>query len=200
MILTDTMCFFCFFRDGLKLKHLKPSRNDHHCSLTVPAVRHVWPLLEGSQQWRYDILSLLFEWSQRSISAKAMAEFAARYPQHLQMLIDIVAKEKKEDALPPGKGGTGKKRGGWSIMLHLCFIMRAKESGDCGLEILFRTVGSLPFHTFLLCFFKFTMAIVPTGTTSLKGDYFFCWSIQVKELVILIHIISYCQSSYIYII
>lgn len=108
MILTNTTCFFCFFWDGLKLKHLKPSRNDHHCSLTVPAVRHVWPLLEGSQQWRYDILSLLFEWSQRSISAKAMAEFAARYPQHLQMLIDIVAKEKKEDALPPGKGGTGK--------------------------------------------------------------------------------------------
>lgn len=84
-------------------------QNDHHCSLTVPAVRHVWPLLEGSQQWRYDILSLLFEWSQRSISAKAMAEFAARYPQHLQMLIDIVAKEKKEDALPPGFQDNAKK-------------------------------------------------------------------------------------------
>lgn len=84
-------------------------QNDHHCSLTVPAVRHVWPLLEGSQQWRYEILSLLFEWSQRSISAKAMAEFAARYPQHLQMLIDIVAKEKKEDALPPGFQDNAKK-------------------------------------------------------------------------------------------
>ena len=77
-------------------------QNDHHCSLTVPAVRHVWPLLEGANDWRYDILSLLFEWSQRSISAKGMAEFAAKYPQHVQMLIDIIAQEKKEDALPPG--------------------------------------------------------------------------------------------------
>ena len=142
-------------------KTLKPSRNDHHCSLTVPAVRHVWPLLEGSQQWRYDILSLLFEWSQRSISAKAMAEFAARYPQHLQMLIDIVAKEKKEDALPPGKGGTGNKTG-W-LEHHVASMFCNESEGVWGLGSR-NSVShwSLPFHTFLLCFFKFTMAIVPT--------------------------------------
>eukprot|EP00438_Fugacium_kawagutii_P009192 Skav234284 [mRNA] locus=scaffold2271:23238:24854:+ [translate_table: standard] len=76
--------------------------SDHHCSLTVVAARHVWPLLEADHAWRYDILALIFEWSQRSISGKALAEFAAKYPQHLQMLIEIIDKEKKEDALPPG--------------------------------------------------------------------------------------------------
>ena len=64
-----------------------------------------------------------------------MAEFAARYPQHLQMLIDIVAKDKKEDALPPGRGGTAD-----GLDHHVVFGEEAKEFGDCGLEILFRTV------------------------------------------------------------
>ncbi len=82
--------------------------SEHHCALTVPAVRHVWPFLESQDvtqdvSFRYDILSLLYEWSQCSISAKPMAEFAARYPNHVQMLIDVITTEKKEDALPPGK-------------------------------------------------------------------------------------------------
>lgn len=33
---------------------------------------------------------------------RSMAEFASRYPEHVQLLIDIVASERKEDALPPG--------------------------------------------------------------------------------------------------
>lgn len=83
--------------------------SEHHCALTVPAVRHVWPFLESQDvtlsnvSFRYDTLSLLYEWSQCSISAKPMAEFAARYPNHVQMLIDVITTEKKEDALPPGK-------------------------------------------------------------------------------------------------
>lgn len=89
---------------ALQVLLLLARHSDHHCSLTVVAARHVWPLLEGSHAWRYDILSLIFEWSQRSISGKSLAEFAAKYPQHLQMLIEIVEKEKKEDALPPGGG------------------------------------------------------------------------------------------------
>ena len=149
-MMTDAICFFW---DWLQVKHLKPSRNDHHCSLTVPAVRHVWPLLEGSQQWRYEILSLLFEWSQRSISAKAMAEFAARYPQHLQMLTDIVAKEKKEDALPPGTGGRGLGRG-WLDHVALMFCKETK--GGWGLwspSSVSRCLRKFVFRKFLLRFF-----------------------------------------------
>jgi len=89
--------------------------SEHHCALTVPAVRHVWPFLESQDvtlsnvSFRYDTLSLLYEWSQCSISAKPMAEFAARYPNHVQMLIDVITTEKKEDALPPGFQDNAKK-------------------------------------------------------------------------------------------
>lgn len=76
--------------------------SDHHCALTAAAVRSVWPLLEV-EEWRYQVLFLLFEWSQRSISGKTMAEFAGRYPDpHVQLLIDMVTKEQKENILPPG--------------------------------------------------------------------------------------------------
>eukprot|EP00439_Symbiodinium_sp_Y106_P020684 s1054_g2.t1 len=76
--------------------------SDHHCALTAAAVRSVWPLLEV-EEWRYQVLFLLFEWSQRSISGKTMAEFAGRYPDpHVQLLIDMVTKELKENILPPG--------------------------------------------------------------------------------------------------
>ncbi|CAJ1395632.1 unnamed protein product [Effrenium voratum] len=82
--------------------------NDHHCSLTAPALRHVWPMLLV-EDWRYQILSLLHEWSSRSITVRSMAEFASRYPEHVQLLIDIVASERKEDALPPGFEDSAKK-------------------------------------------------------------------------------------------
>mmetsp|Transcript_145039 Transcript_145039/g.368022 ORF Transcript_145039/g.368022 Transcript_145039/m.368022 type:complete len:1105 (+) Transcript_145039:115-3429(+) len=81
---------------------LAGSGSDHHCALTAPAVRHVWPLL-ACDEWRHPVLELLLEWSQRTISAKAMAEFAARHPEpHLRLLIDAVTTESKENMLPPG--------------------------------------------------------------------------------------------------
>jgi len=82
--------------------HVFASSSDHHCALTAPAVRHVWPLL-SSGEWRHAVLELLLEWSQRTISARAMAEFASRYPEpHLRLLVDAVANESKENMLPPG--------------------------------------------------------------------------------------------------
>lgn len=78
------------------------SCSDHYCALTAPAVRHVWPLL-SCITWRHAVLELLLEWSQRSISARAMAEFAGRNPEpHLRLLLDVVTQETKENLLPPG--------------------------------------------------------------------------------------------------
>jgi len=79
------------------------SRNsDHHCELSAAAVRHVWPLL-SSETWRHSVLELMLEWSQRSVSAKSLAEFAGRYPSpHLQLLIDAMTRDTKENVLPPG--------------------------------------------------------------------------------------------------
>uniref|UniRef100_A0A7S4QH08 Protein unc-45 homolog B n=1 Tax=Alexandrium monilatum TaxID=311494 RepID=A0A7S4QH08_9DINO len=82
--------------------HALASCSDHHCALTVSAVRHVWPLLSCST-WRHGVLELLLEWSQRSITAKAMAEFAGRNPDpHLCLLLEAVTRETKENLLPPG--------------------------------------------------------------------------------------------------
>jgi len=86
----------------LGVLHVLSSSSDHHCALTAPAVRHVWPLITNND-WRHAVLELLFEWSQRSISAKSMAEFAGRYPDpHLRTLVEIVASDSKENILPPG--------------------------------------------------------------------------------------------------
>lgn len=76
--------------------------SDHHCALTAPAIRHVWPLL-ANESWRQEILELLMEWSQRSISGKTLAEFAGRYPDpHVRLLIDAAASDAKDTMLPPG--------------------------------------------------------------------------------------------------
>jgi tetratricopeptide (TPR) repeat protein len=86
----------------LSVLHILASFSDHHCALTMPAVRHIWPLLENVE-WRQDVLELLMEWSQRSISAKAMVEFAGRYPDpHLHRLLEIIKTETKENMMPPG--------------------------------------------------------------------------------------------------
>jgi len=86
----------------ISVLHVLTSLSDHHCALTMPAVRHIWPLLENAE-WRQDVLELLMEWSQRSISAKAMVEFAGRYPDpHLHRLLEIVTTEVKENVMPPG--------------------------------------------------------------------------------------------------
>jgi hypothetical protein len=78
------------------------SNNDHHCELTSSAVRHIWPFL-SSETWQHSVLQLLMEWSQRSVSVKAMAEFCGRYPKpHLDLLVEAITQETKKNVLPPG--------------------------------------------------------------------------------------------------
>lgn len=85
----------------LKILHLLASQSDLHCELSASCVRHVWPLL-SSETWRHAVLEVLMEWSQRSVSGKAMSEFASRHPKpNLQLLIEAVTEEKKENMLPP---------------------------------------------------------------------------------------------------
>lgn len=77
------------------------SSSELHCELTSNAVRHVWPFL-GSEVWRHKVLELLHEWSQCSVSARALAEFASRYPEpHFRLLVEAVTQDKKENLLPP---------------------------------------------------------------------------------------------------
>jgi len=72
-------------------------------------VRHIWPLL-SSDSWRHKVLELLLEWSQYSVSARSLAEFASRYPKpHLSLLIDAAAKDDKENILPPNFEETARK-------------------------------------------------------------------------------------------
>lgn len=86
----------------LGVLHFFAAGSDHHCALTAPAVRHIWPMLTN-KSWRQAVLELLMEWSQRSISAKTMAEFAGRYPDpHLKLLVEALTIECKENMLPPG--------------------------------------------------------------------------------------------------
>jgi hypothetical protein len=85
----------------LQVLHLLASQSDNHCELTSHAVRHVWPLIV-CPTWRYAVLQLLMEWSQRSVSQKAVAEFASRYPEpHFNLLIEAVTSESKDNILPP---------------------------------------------------------------------------------------------------
>jgi len=85
----------------LQILHALASQSDLHCELSSPCVRHIWPLL-SSNVWRHSVLELLMEWSQRTVSAKAMAEFASRHPKpNLQLLIEAATEEKKENMLPP---------------------------------------------------------------------------------------------------
>jgi len=85
----------------LELLLILATQSDHHCELSASAIRHVWPLL-SSDEWRQSVLELLMEWSQRSVSARSLAEFASRYPKpHFHLLIDAATKETKENILPP---------------------------------------------------------------------------------------------------
>eukprot|EP00933_Yihiella_yeosuensis_P038890 TRINITY_DN32836_c0_g2_i1.p1 TRINITY_DN32836_c0_g2~~TRINITY_DN32836_c0_g2_i1.p1 ORF type:complete len:1121 (+),score=299.94 TRINITY_DN32836_c0_g2_i1:74-3364(+) len=89
--------------------HVLATSSDHHCALTAPAIKHIWPLL-AVDALRYDVLRVLMEWSQRSISGKAMADFASRYPEpHVSMLISILNTESKDSLLPPGFEDRAKK-------------------------------------------------------------------------------------------
>lgn len=84
----------------LSVLHLLASNSDHHCELTVFAVRHVWPLL-AEPRWRHAVLELFAEWSQRPLCGKAMAEFAGRHPDpHLRLFLDAIIIESKENMLP----------------------------------------------------------------------------------------------------
>merc|ERR1719174_1083270 len=50
------------------------------------------------------------EWSQCTVSGRAMAEFASRYPKpHMHLLIEAVTAEKKENILPPGFEDTARE-------------------------------------------------------------------------------------------
>jgi tetratricopeptide (TPR) repeat protein len=84
------------------------SGSDHHCALTAPGVRHVWPLL-AVEEWRQTTLELICEWSQRAISARALAEFAARYPEHLRLLLEPATQATRENLQPPGFESRAKK-------------------------------------------------------------------------------------------
>lgn len=76
--------------------------SDHHCTLTATAIKHVWPLLTFGTT-RQTVLELLLEWSQRSITAKSMVEFAGRYPDpHLRLLLGTVLDNSQSNTLPPG--------------------------------------------------------------------------------------------------
>lgn len=76
--------------------------SDHHCTLTATAIKHVWPLLTFGTT-RQTVLELLLEWSQRSITAKSMVEFAGRYPDpHLRLLLGTVLDDSQSNTLPPG--------------------------------------------------------------------------------------------------
>ncbi|CAK0843542.1 unnamed protein product [Prorocentrum cordatum] len=57
----------------------------------------------AAEPWRHMVLELLLEWSQRSISAKALAEFAGRNPApSLRLLVEAATSDAKENVLPPG--------------------------------------------------------------------------------------------------
>lgn len=76
--------------------------SEHHCSLTAPAVRHIWPMMTN-QEWKHSIMELLVEWSQKSTSARTMAVFASRHPNpHLKLVVDAFSEDSKENMLPPG--------------------------------------------------------------------------------------------------
>eukprot|EP00441_Pelagodinium_beii_P047349 CAMPEP_0197621836 /NCGR_PEP_ID=MMETSP1338-20131121/2275_1 /TAXON_ID=43686 ORGANISM="Pelagodinium beii, Strain RCC1491" /NCGR_SAMPLE_ID=MMETSP1338 /ASSEMBLY_ACC=CAM_ASM_000754 /LENGTH=1093 /DNA_ID=CAMNT_0043191385 /DNA_START=80 /DNA_END=3361 /DNA_ORIENTATION=- len=92
----------------LGILHILATSSDHHCALTAPSVRSIFPLL-SSEKWRYDIMLLLMEWSQRSITARSMAEFAGRYPEMVKLLIDLAAEDSKDSILPPGLEDRAKK-------------------------------------------------------------------------------------------
>merc|ERR1711988_960193 len=85
----------------LDVLYLLASNSELHCELSAGAVRYVWPFL-SSDTWRHKVLQLLMEWSQCPVSAKSLAEFASRYPKpHLELLIESVTKDEKENVLPP---------------------------------------------------------------------------------------------------
>jgi len=85
----------------LEVLFLLASSNEMHCELTSSAVRHVWPFL-ASDPSRHRVLELLHEWSQCSVSSRALAEFASRYPKpHFHLLIEAVTTESKENIMPP---------------------------------------------------------------------------------------------------
>jgi hypothetical protein len=94
---------------ALDVLYLLASSSDHHCELSASAIRHVWPLASSSN-WRYKVLQILMEWSQRSVSARSLAEFASRYPKpHLQIIVEAATEEKKENVLPPGFDATARE-------------------------------------------------------------------------------------------
>eukprot|EP00425_Heterocapsa_triquetra_P045235 CAMPEP_0195086172 /NCGR_PEP_ID=MMETSP0448-20130528/26371_1 /TAXON_ID=66468 /ORGANISM="Heterocapsa triquestra, Strain CCMP 448" /LENGTH=1109 /DNA_ID=CAMNT_0040119613 /DNA_START=1 /DNA_END=3330 /DNA_ORIENTATION=+ len=110
----------------LGILHVLASGSDHHCALTAPAVRHVWPLL-AQDSWRHSVLELIAEWSQRTISAKALAEFASRYPDpHMRLLLDAATLETKENILPPGFDAKAKQAAS--------LVERGERSMDDALE------------------------------------------------------------------
>lgn len=85
----------------LDVLYLLASNSELHCELSTTAVRHVWPFL-SSDKWRHQVLQILMEWSQCPVSSRNLAEFAARYPKpHLELLIQAVTKDEKENILPP---------------------------------------------------------------------------------------------------
>jgi len=106
----------------LEVLHVLASQSDHHAELAAMAMRHVWPLL-GCASRRRAVLELLLEFSQRTVSAKAMADFASRYPDpHLRLLVDAVTEEAKENVLPAG------------LQEKLQASAKRIESGEQGLE------------------------------------------------------------------
>jgi len=93
----------------LDVLHVLASNSELHCELSSTAVKHIWPLI-SSKTWRQKVLELLMEWSQVTVSARALAEFASRYPKpHLQLLVDAVTREEKDNIMPPNFEETARK-------------------------------------------------------------------------------------------
>jgi hypothetical protein len=133
---------------ALDILYLLASSSDHHCEVTASAIRHVWPLASSSS-WRYKVLQILMEWSQRSVSARSLAEFASRYPKpHLQILVEAVTEEKQENVLPPGFDATARaatkrlEKGDQDIDKALDDVLKGLSSLSAA-ELAVSTIGNM---------------------------------------------------------
>merc|ERR1719282_1173268 len=105
------------------------------------------------------------EWSQRSITAKAMGEFAHRYPDpNLRILIDIISQNEKQNVLPPDLEEVAKKasnrldQGKSGIDAALNEVMQGVMLST-PLELALSTVGNLCLAGAPLPGFKEQMAV-----------------------------------------
>jgi len=151
------------------------NNNDHHCELTSAGIRHVWPLI-SNPQWRYSVVQLLLEWSQNTVSVKALAEFAGRYPTpHLKLLVEAITEESKENILPPGFEGRAQlaadlmSKGNMDMDGALEDMMKGLQTASLT-ELAISTLGNICLAGQLVPLFKEQLApFCDSVVKSLKG-------------------------------